>query len=107
MDSAHMASLFPEALLSATDAVLAAFEADLARLDDPRDAEVLGAVERVVLALNRVNDAHHGAAYETAEREDLCQYLDDSLEEHGIDVPALTARHGLGPGELTDRWRDW
>ena len=53
-------------------------------------------VERVVLALNAVDEAHNGSAFETHEREGLCDYIDESLTEHGVDVVALTARHGLG-----------
>lgn len=49
-------------------------------------------VERVVLALNALNEAHNGSAFETGEREQLCGYIDQSLTEHGVDVVALTAR---------------
>jgi hypothetical protein len=48
-----------------------------------------------------------GSAFETGEREELCDYVDASLSEHGVDVPALTARQGLGRYQLTDRWRKW
>ncbi|MFF9375982.1 hypothetical protein ACF1BB_15695 [Streptomyces griseoluteus] len=64
-------------------------------------------VERVVLALNAVNEAHNGSAFETGEREELCDYIDQSLTEHGVDVVALTARHGLGRYQLTGKWRKW
>lgn len=62
---------------------------------------------RVVLALNIVNDEHNGGAYKTDEREQLCEYIDEALTEHGVDVVALTPRHSLGRYQLTDRWRDW
>ncbi|MFF0556498.1 hypothetical protein [Streptomyces sp. NPDC004266] len=102
---ACMADLYPDELLVATDTVLDAFDADVAGLNSAEDVEVFAVVERVVLALNAVDDTHCG--YETDEREALCDYIDTALTEHGVDVAALTARHGLGRHELTDKWRDW
>ncbi|MFI2377158.1 hypothetical protein ACH5AO_19085 [Streptomyces sp. NPDC018964] len=104
---ACMVDLYPDELLSATDAVLDAFEAELATLDAGDNAEVFAAVEHVVLALNAVNEAHDECAFETDEREQLCLYIDEALTEQEVDVAALTARHGLGRHELTDQWRDW
>ncbi|ELP62674.1 hypothetical protein STRTUCAR8_05234 [Streptomyces turgidiscabies Car8] len=102
-----MAGLFPEELLTATDAVLDTFERELPGLAEAGDTEVLGVVERVVLALNAVNDAHNGSAYETDEREQLCDFIDQSLTEHSVDIVALAARHGLGRYQITDEWREW
>ncbi|MFF2852484.1 hypothetical protein ACFVT5_40240 [Streptomyces sp. NPDC058001] len=34
-------------------------------------------------------------------------YIDQALTEHGIDVVALTDRHGLGRYQVTDKWRKW
>jgi hypothetical protein len=46
--------------------------------------------------------------YETTEREELCEYIDASLEESGIDVQALEARQGIDPRDgLAGQWRDW
>ncbi|MFE7562459.1 hypothetical protein [Kitasatospora sp. NPDC057500] len=107
-ECAYSTELFPVSLLTVTDDVLAAFEADVAALGgSPADDDVLGVVERVVLELNRVNEAHDGAAYETDERELLCAYIDDTLVAAGVDVEALTERQGLGRHEITDRWREW
>jgi len=106
-DCACMVDLFPEPLLSATDAVLDAFEAELPTLAGGDDEQVFAVVERVVLALNAVNEAHDKCAFETDEREQLCLYIDDALAERGVDVAALTASRGLGRHELTDQWRDW
>ncbi len=102
-----MAALFSDELLSATDAVLGAFEAELPTLSEGDDEQIFAVVERVVLALNAVNEAHNECAYETDEREQLCLYIDEALSERGVDVAALTARHGLGRYELTDQWREW
>jgi hypothetical protein len=106
-EDAVMARLFPESLLSQTDEVLSAFESEVGAFSRPSDEQVLGAVERVVLALNAINDDHHGAAYETGEREVLCTYIDGTLADAGVDVAALAARHGLSRYEITDRWRRW
>ncbi|MFD0315829.1 hypothetical protein [Streptomyces flavalbus] len=106
-ECACMAELFPEELLRVTDEVLDAFEGALPGLGNASDEEVFAVVERVVLSLNAVNEAHGEAAFETDEREELCAYIDQSLSECGVDVVGLTARHGLGRYELTDRWREW
>ncbi|MGI5437779.1 hypothetical protein ACQEV4_10180 [Streptomyces shenzhenensis] len=106
-DCACMVELFPEGLLLETDAVLDVFEAELPALAEGDDARIFATVERVVLALNAVNEAHHECAFETDEREQLCAYIDEALTEQGVDVAALAARRGLGRHELTDRWRDW
>jgi hypothetical protein len=106
-ECACMAGLFPEELLTATDAVLDVFETELPGLVEASDERVFVVVERVILALNAVNEAHNGNAFETDEREELCDYIDESLTEHGVDVVALTARRGLGRYQLTDKWRKW
>ncbi|MDQ0600810.1 hypothetical protein QF037_005155 [Streptomyces canus] len=106
-EGACMAALYPEGLLAATDAVLDAFEGELPGLGEAGDEQVFAVVERVVLALDAVDDADNGGAFETDEREELCDYIDESLTEHGVDVVALTARHGLGRCRLTDKWRKW
>jgi hypothetical protein len=106
-ECAVMAGLFPESLLSSTDEVLSAVESEVRTFSDPSDEQVFGAVEHVVVALNVIDDNYSGAAFETGEREVLCTYIDKTLGEAGIDVEALTARHGLSQWAITDRWRRW
>jgi hypothetical protein len=106
-EEAVMTKLFPESLLIRTDQVLAAFEADLATLSAPSDDQVIAAVEHTVLALNEVNREHDCAGYETDEREQLCDYIDKTMTEAGIDVVALTSRRGISRYEITDEWRRW
>ena len=96
-----------ESLLKSTDAVLTGFEDNLRTLTSPSDDDVFDTVKRLVLALNRINAQHGGAGYETGEREELCDYIDASLSESGIDVEALAARANIGRWEITDRWRRW
>ncbi|MBD0712383.1 MULTISPECIES: hypothetical protein [unclassified Streptomyces] len=106
-EDAFLAELFPESLLVATENALLAFESEARGLGGQDDERVFGAVRRVVLVLNGINDEHGGAGYETVEREDLCLYIEQTLTEHGVDVPALAARRGISPTEITDDWRDW
>ncbi len=106
-ECAVMAKLYPESLLSQTDQVLSAFEFEVRALSEPSDEEVLAVVEHVELELNAVNTEHGETAYETDEREVLCDYIGQTLTEAGIDVEALTARQGLSRYGLTDRWRHW
>jgi hypothetical protein len=59
-----MVDLDPDELLSATNAVLDAFEAELPTLAGGDDKQVFAVVERIVLALNAVNEAHDERAFE-------------------------------------------
>jgi len=109
-DRAYASVLWPESLRVSTDAALAAFEDELHALVSSSDAEILGTVQRLVVALNKINDQHVRSGqtgYETDEREELCDYIDASLEESGIDLPTLEARHGIEHGEIAGQWRDW
>ena len=101
------AKLWPESLLNSTDAALTGFEGNLRTLMSPSDKDVFGTVKRLILALNKINAQHGGAGYETGEREELCDHIDASLSESGIDVEALAARANIGRWELTDTWRQW
>lgn len=102
---AYAVRLWPEAFTAAVDTALDAYEREVRALGVPSDEEAFGCVERVVTALNAI-DGEHGAI-ETDEREELCEYVDAVLTAAGVDVTALTARHGLDRSALTDRWRDW
>ncbi|ULR50708.1 hypothetical protein [Streptomyces deccanensis] len=107
-ECAGEANLYPESLLRATDAVLKAFEDEVRALQEASDEVVFGTVEGVVLALNAIDGdgQHGGAGFCTEEREQLCEYIDSTLSEHGVDVAALAARRGIDRSEITDRWRD-
>jgi len=107
---AYAARLWPESLRVGTDAALARFEHELRALDFPSDVDLLDVVQRLVLALNAINEEHVRAGLigiETGEREDLCDYINASLEEAGVDLVALEARNGIDRGEIAGRWRDW
>ncbi|MEV7231974.1 hypothetical protein AB0M79_33945 [Polymorphospora sp. NPDC051019] len=106
-EKAYAHRLWPEQLITDTEVVLTAFEADVRALAAPDDKQVFEVVQRVVEALNEVNYRQTGTGIETGEREELCLYIDDSLTDAGVDVAALTARHGMPRHELTDEWRDW
>ena len=106
-DQICAAKLWPESLLNSTDAALTGFEDNLRTLTSPSDEDVFDAVKSLILALNQINAQHGGAGYETGEREELCDYIDASLSESGIDVEALAARKNIGRWEITDRWRQW
>jgi hypothetical protein len=104
-DDAYAAELWPEDFCAAVDVALDGFDVDVRAFDAPTDEQVLAAVERVVLALNGVDAIHHHI--ETGEREELCAYIDDVLEDAGVDVAALAARRGVGRFSLTNPWRRW
>ncbi|WP_432983929.1 hypothetical protein [Dactylosporangium sp. CA-233914] len=106
-EEAYASRAWPADFTDGVDAALAAFERDVAGLGtDPADEVVWAAVERVVCALNVVDETFEGHI-DTITREELCEYIDDVVTDAGVDVEALTARRGCEPHELTDEWRDW
>jgi hypothetical protein len=109
-DEASAARLWPESLINGTDAVLTAFERNVAKVDPASDDDVLDQVKAVVLAPNEVSrrSLEQGLmGYETGERDELCLYIEETLAEVGVDVDALTARQGITRHEITDEWREW
>jgi hypothetical protein len=111
-DDAFASGLFPAEMLAQTDEVLNRFEEDVADLVSHRwepatDADVFAVIERTVKALNVVNARFDGAAYETGERGQLCEYIEAILENAGIDVDAFAGRHRMTRHEITDEWREW
>ncbi|MGK5737608.1 hypothetical protein [Micromonospora sp. URMC 103] len=105
-DEAYALALWPEAFIAAVDTALDAYEADVRSFSSPSDDEVFASVERVVMALNAI-DEEHDSPIETGEREELCEYIDEVLTDAGIDVDGLTARRNIDRAELTDEWREW
>ncbi|BCL16540.1 hypothetical protein [Micromonospora sagamiensis] len=104
-EDAYAVHHWPEAFTAAADTAFDRYEAEVAALRDPSDEEVLATVERVVTALNDIDETH--GVIETGEREELCEHVDRVLTSAGVDVGALMARQGRDRSELTDRWRDW
>ncbi|WP_433726419.1 hypothetical protein ACQP2Y_09375 [Actinoplanes sp. CA-051413] len=104
-DQAYAAELWPAEATAAVDVVLAAYAQELADLPAVTDEAAWAAVERVVLALNAIDEQQ--AVIETGEREELCEYIDAVLTEAGVDVTALTAGRSPHRAELTDAWRNW
>jgi hypothetical protein len=37
----------------------------------------------------------------------LCAYIEDVLDDAGIEVDALAERHRMTRHEITDEWRRW
>jgi hypothetical protein len=106
-DHAFAAGLWPESLIVSTDTAMNDFEPVLPSLAAATDDAIFDAIRDFVLVLNRINDEHGGSGYETGEREELCQYIEESLHEAGVDVDALAARRGITRHEITDDWRLW
>ncbi|MBO4205836.1 hypothetical protein GSF22_07425 [Micromonospora echinofusca] len=100
--------VYSEGFLEAVDAALADFEVEIRQLGAAAsDAQILAAIERVVLALNSVSQGVAGGVIDTDEREQLCLFIDEVMTENGIEVGELAARHGVSRYAITDRWRRW
>ncbi|TQJ85238.1 hypothetical protein [Streptomyces sp. SLBN-31] len=106
-ESASFLGVYSESFLADTDAALKTFEADVRGLTKPSDEQVFAMIERVVLALNTVNEQSETDTFDTDEREQLCLFIDAVLTEQGIDVEELAVRRGLSRYAITDRWRRW
>ncbi|MER6619173.1 hypothetical protein [Streptomyces sp. NPDC000931] len=106
-DCASFLGVYSESFLEAVDAALAAFEVEARELDEASDRTILAVVERVVLALNRVNQEATGGGIDTDEREQICLFIDEVLNENGVNVDGLAARNGVSRYAITDRWRQW
>jgi hypothetical protein len=106
-EQASARHLWPETLITGTDRVLADFDLALTTLDVTSDQAVMAEVQRVVEALNEVDEEQTEMGYETDEREMLCAYIEAALESAGVDLDGLTGRTGIPRSEITDEWRDW
>ena len=104
---AYAAHMWPAGLIAGTDAALDSFDGAMTILDVSNDAAVFDAIRTVVLNLNRVHEGNPDPGFETGERERLCEYIEISLEEAGVDVDGLAARRSITRHEITDDWRRW
>jgi hypothetical protein len=104
---AVMAELFPPDLLRRFDEIFDAFEREVAGLIGPLDGEVIAIMRNVVYALNALNEDYDFDAIATGERTVLCEYIDQTISEAGVNLDVLSARHGVPREDLTDEWRTW
>ena len=105
----YMEQLFPDEFLERTDARLKSFISSISACVTTADdyPKVMQAIESLVVELNTINDDFDGSVIETGEREALCEFIDNVIVTHGIDIEALAAAQDCGSDELTDQWRDW
>jgi hypothetical protein len=69
--------------------------------------QIMALVERVVVALNQLNESCSHFMIETDQREDLCAFIEEAIITSGIDLDALAASRNCTRHEITDEWRDW
>lgn len=70
----------------------------LAELDEPDDEAIMAQVEKVVLALNELNEELDYALIETVERESICELLQTAAVDCGLQD---------APDDVTEAWREW
>ena len=61
----------------------------------------------LVVALNEINADYDYAVIETGEREQLCQFVEDVIDESSVDIGDFANHLGCEKCEVTDQWRDW
>lgn len=70
----------------------------LAEMAEPTDERIMAQVEKVVLALNELNEELDYALIETVEREAIWELIQTSAVDCGLqDVP----------DDVTEEWREW
>jgi hypothetical protein len=104
-DKAYAVELWPADFVTRVDAAFDVYDVGVRALRSPSDDAVMTVVQRIVMALNDIDEDH--GAIETGEREELCEFIIMSLAEAGVDVDAIAARRGVDRWDLTDEWRDW
>ena len=67
-------------------------------LREPEDAEIMAQVEKVVLALNELNEGLDYALIETVEREAIWELLQTAAVDCGLQNV---------PEDVTEEWREW
>lgn len=78
--------------------LLAEFLTALSALKEPEDGQIMAQVEKVVLALNDLNEELDYALIETVEREAIWELLQTAAVDAGLkDVP----------DDVTEEWREW
>lgn len=104
-----MESLFPDEFIDRTDTALKLFVANISNCSPHQDdyPKVRNAIKSLVLDLNKINDDFDGSVIETGEREEICDFIDDVIVAHGIDIDAYAEYLDCGRYELADEWRDW
>ena len=79
-------------------ALLVEYLTALSELREPEDAEIMAQVEKVVLALNDLNEELDYALIETVEREAIWTMIQTAAVDCGLrDVPE----------DVTEEWREW
>ena len=78
--------------------LLAEYLTALSELKEPEDADIMAQVEKVVLALNDLNEELDYALIETVEREAIALLIQDAVVARGLRNV---------PDDVTEEWRDW
>jgi len=79
-------------------ALLSGYLTALSALEQPEDAAIMAQVEKVVLALNDLNEELDYALIETEERESIWELIQTAAVACGLrDVPE----------DVTEDWREW
>ena len=79
-------------------ALLAEYLTALSELKEPEDADIMAQVEKVVLALNELNEGLDYALIETVEREAIWELLQTAAVDCGLQNI---------PDDVTEEWREW
>ena len=79
-------------------ALLEEYLTALSELREPEDADIMAQVEKVVLALNDLNEELDYTLIETVEREAIWELIQTAAVDCGLqDVP----------DDVTEEWREW
>jgi hypothetical protein len=102
-----MAELFPDEFINETEPLLQSLADRISDIDELDYPAVSDAIKTLVMALNQINEKFDQAVIETGEREQLCQFIEDVIEESAVDLGKYAVNFGCDSSEITDTWRDW
>ncbi len=84
--------------IDACRTLLEAYLQELDALKKPTDEDIMSCVEKVVLALNDLNEKTDYVLIETGEREAICEIIQEAAIACGL---------GDIPDDVTEEWREW
>lgn len=102
-----MDELYSDAFVAKVELLLKSFVDQVNQLS-VADVAFLGKhLKSLVIALNDVNEEYDHAVIETGEREQLCQFMEDVINDSKVDLEEFATHLGCEQDEVTDQWRDW
>lgn len=80
------------------ESILTQYLDSLSALDTPTDKDIMKCVKKAVVALNKLSEKTDYEMLETAERETICEIIQDAAIDCGLNSDSE---------DITEEWREW